>query len=119
MKLIILIIIAIIMDATLHPALAESDIKACIKFQRQDYSWSHAYAVRGFTISGYDLNRFAREKGYKAHYSSYSTYFIVPWDNGGYISLDIGSSYVPSYEKIVTDQNNINWKIKEGWNYCD
>lgn len=61
------------MDATLHPALAESDIKACIKFQRQDYSWSHAYAVRGFTISGYDLNRFAREKGYKAHYSSYST----------------------------------------------
>ena len=50
MKLIILIIIAIIMDATLHPALAESDIKACIKFQRQDYSWSHAYAVRGFTV---------------------------------------------------------------------
>ena len=48
-----------------------------------------------------------------------TTYFIVPWDNGGYISLDIGSSYVPSYEKIVTDQNNINWKIKEGWNYCD
>ena len=77
------------------------------------------FTLKQVGISSYDLNRFAREKGYKAHYSSYSTYFIVPWDNGGYISLDIGSSYVPSYEKIVTDQNNINWKIKEGWNYCD
>ena len=98
---------------------ATDDLKACIKYQRADYSWSHAYAVRGFTISGSELNSFARENGYKADYRSYSTYFIVPWDAGGYISLDIGSSYLPSYEKQVKDQNDINWKIKEGWNYCD
>lgn len=102
-----------------HESLATDDLKACIKYQRADYSWSHAYAVRGFTISGSELNSFARENGYKADYRSYSTYFIVPWDAGGYISLDIGSSYLPSYEKQVKDQNDINWKIKEGWNYCD
>jgi hypothetical protein len=102
-----------------YESFAADDLKACIKYQRADYSWSHAYAVRGFTVSGSDLNSFAREKGYKANYSSYSTYFIVPWDSGGYVSLDIGSSYLPSYEKQVKDQNNITWKIKEGWNYCD
>lgn len=104
---------------TTQESLAADNLKACIKYQRDDYSWSHGYAVRGFTISGSELNSFARENGYKANYRNYSTYFIVTWDTGGYISLDIDSTYLPSYEKLVTDQGDRNWKIKEGWDYCD
>ena len=45
-----------------YESYAADDLKACIKYQRADYTWSHAYAVRGFTVSGSDLNAFAREK---------------------------------------------------------
>lgn len=98
---------------------ADDEKKACVKYQRSDYSWSQGYAVRGFTVSGSDLNNYARKNGYNSSYRNYGSYFIITWDNGGYIALDVGSNYLPSYEREVKDQNNRTWKIKEGWNWCD
>lgn len=113
------VLMSLVLCLITSESFADEDLKACIKYRRADYSWSHGYAVRGFTVKGSDLNQFARKHGYKADYRSYSTYFIVPWESGGYISLDIGSSYLPSYEKEVRDQNDITWRIKKDWNYCD
>lgn len=101
-------------------AFAELDnSKACIKYQRADYSWSRGYSVRGFFINGSELNVFARKNGYESNNKSNTIYFVVPWKQGGYTSLDIGRGFLYSYEEEVRDQNAKKWKIKKGWDRCN
>lgn len=96
----------------LSNAYAEDLKKACIKYQRADYK------VYGSSVQGHEINAYARANGYKSDYNDYSTYFIVTFDAGGYVALDVGS-YLPSYETEVSDQAGMKWKIKSGWYNCD
>ena len=45
MKHIIGAIIFGIIGSSWSPACADNDLKACIKYQHSDYTWSHEYAV--------------------------------------------------------------------------
>ena len=118
MKHIIGAIIFSIIGSSWSPACADNDLKACIKYQHSDYTWSHEYAVKGYTVKGYEINKQARDKGYKSDYNDYATYFIVGFSNGGYISLELDSGYLPSFDKEVYDQSGTKWKIREGWYRC-
>ncbi len=95
---------------------AFSEILGCIKYQRADYSWSHNYKVRGEIYSGTDLQLATRS----IHYKVSSYYFYVPFDNGGYITLEIPyyDSSLPYFEATTKDQRGGTWKMKSGWNYC-
>lgn len=94
---------------------SDDPVKACVKYQRADYSWSHGYSVTGFLLDGSELNRLAET--YK--YQSYRTYYVIIWKEGGYSALDLYPySDLRSYEQDVEDQRDRKWRIKEGWDYC-
>lgn len=94
--------------------------KACVAYQRADLTWSHGYKVRGFMIKGIELINFALQHGYKAEYDALSNYYVIPWDNGGYTSLDVSAmcSSPPMFKTEVKDQNGYSWTIRDGWDFC-
>lgn len=101
----------------IHPGLAyslEENVKACVRYQRADYSWSHGYKVTGFVVSGSELNSIART--YK--YNNYSEYYVIPWQEGGYSALKLPYGGLSSFSKEVEDQEQKTWEIKEGWDFC-
>lgn len=99
---------------------ATGSYQACVAYQRADYTWSQKYKVRGFIIEGYELNQIARKYGYSSNYESYKNYYVIPWDEGGYSALELGSydNEPPTFEKTTKDQSGKAWKIKDGWGYC-
>ena len=105
------------------PCYAEHDpatntYRACVKYQRADYSWSDAYKVSGFIIPGDKLNDFARQYGYYSSYTAYKDYFVIPWKEGGYTSLEIGSLGLGMFMRETSDQRGNTWQIKDSWDYC-
>ncbi|WP_277297052.1 hypothetical protein [Succinatimonas hippei] len=93
--------------------------KACIKYQRADFSWSDGYKIRGLIVTGEDLNSFAREQGYYHYYQSGYNYFVIPWENGGYTALELGySDNLPFYEENIEDHDGRTWSLQSGWDYC-
>lgn len=92
----------------------EGDVKACVKYQRSDYSWSNGYKVSGYLVSGSDLNSMANT--YK--FSSYNDYFVILWKEGGYTALKLPYRDLPYSWRTVEDQRQGQWEIKEGWNSC-
>lgn len=51
MKILKAISVSLFLCLPSYESFAADDLKACIKYQRADYTWSHAYAVRGFTAN--------------------------------------------------------------------
>lgn len=92
----------------------EENVKACVKYRRADYSWSHGYKVTGFVLSGSELNSIART--YK--YNSYNEYYVIPWKEGGYSALTLPFGGLSSFSREVEDQEQKMWGIKEGWDFC-
>lgn len=96
-------------------AYALDTVKACVKYQRADYSWTHGYKIEGIYVNGADLNNFTNT--YK--YDSWATYFVIPWKEGGYTALNMDyQSELYSYEQTFKDQRDISWQVKEGWSFC-
>lgn len=95
---------------------AEEPIKACVKYQRSDYSWSNGYKASGFLLSGSELNSATNQSKYK----SYSKYFVIPWKEGGYTALELPSytSSLSTYDTNTEDQRGRKWQIKDSWTYC-
>ena len=114
-----ILIVFMINLCPLVTAQAEPYKEACVKYQRQDYSWSDSYKVKGIIMSGSELNDIARRNSYRSDYTSYKYYYVIPWQEGGYTALEIpyGSS-LPSLELNTKDQRDTTWSLKEGWNFC-
>lgn len=94
--------------------------RACVKYQRSNYSWSNGYKVRGIIVKGDELNKFARKKGYYSNYSYSKNYFVIPWKEGGYSALELGYIDEPySTWRDAKDQENDRWQIKGGWSFCN
>lgn len=94
---------------------SDDPVKACVKYQRADYSWSHGYSVTGFLMEGDELNDLAET----SKYTSYRTYYVILWKEGGYSALELSSSYLSGFEQDVEDQRNRRWRIKKGWDFCN
>lgn len=92
----------------------EGDVKACVKYQRSDYSWSNEYKVVGYLVSGSELNSMANT--YK--FSSYDNYYVILWKEGGYTALKLPYRELPYSWRTVEDQRDKTWEIKEGWSSC-
>jgi len=109
----------LILLCPLMAAQADPYKEACVKYQRQDYSWSDSYKVKGIIIKGSELNDIARRNSYRSDYTSYKYYYVIPWQEGGYTALEIpyGSS-LPSFESNTKDQRDTTWSLKEGWSFC-
>lgn len=97
---------------------AGGNVKACVRYERDDYSWSETNAVKGYFLSQNDVKNLAKRKGYDTDDFSYSSYFVVVWKEGGYTRLKLKNNKLYPYEIDVKDQHNRNWKIKQGWADC-
>ena len=99
-----------------HSTAMANEFKACIKYQRADYSWSHGYKITGFVVDGDDLNDIVGS--YRYH--SWNKYFVIPWQEGGYTALELNSyeDTPPDYEREYRDQGKRHWKLKNGWDWC-
>ena len=99
---------------------ATNTYRACVKYQRADYSWSDAYTVSGYIIPGDKLNAFANQHGYYNSYKYYVEYFVIPWKEGGYTALELSPL---GFDNLIfmtntTDQRGNTWQIKNSWNFC-
>lgn len=108
---------ALILSAVMLASSAwAGEVQACAKYQRKDGTWSHGYKVRGYVMSGQELNQSVGSDRYQTH----ANYFVVSWKNGGYTSirLDFAEYEPPEYEKKYFDQRRRTWSLKKGWIDC-
>ncbi len=119
MKQLLLLVVVLVSGLFTTNAFAITGQKACMKYQRANSSWSKIYSVRGNTVNGYKLNSSARNKGYFAKYDDNTTYFVVSFKNGGYVSLPLKNEYLPTYYINTKDQAGKLWQIKAGWENCN
>lgn len=113
MKLLTFLVVAIGLCSTV----SANEFRACAKYQRADYSWSHGYKITGFVVKGDDLNEIANT----FKYSVYRNYFVIPWKKGGYTALELNSyeDEPPIIEREYRDQRQRNWRLKNGWDWCN
>lgn len=53
---------------------SDDPVKACVKYQRADYSWSHGYSVTGFLMEGDELNDLAETSKYTSYSLNFAEY---------------------------------------------
>ncbi len=95
-------------------SLAGDALRACVKYQRSDGSWSHGYKVRGFVLKKEDLSArwlYAPKPG--------SHYFLVRWKKGGWSLITLDEGFVPERFACGEDQGGKRWRLKRGWASCE
>ena len=86
----------------------------CARFKMKDGSYSHGYVLKVKRVTGDELNNVPYIKG---RFSSGSSYFLSPRDDGGYYILkDPGFSMTKFLE--THDQYGKSWIMNNDIDHC-
>lgn len=97
-------------------AYAAVETKACAKYQKRDGSWSPAYRVKGFVISGKELNEQTQTDFYEAG----RYYYLITWRSGDFtiFALNNSQTRLSASHQAYRDENDRLWHAHEGWQPC-
>ena len=102
---------------SVNAAQAAVEVKACAKYQKADQSWSPAYRVKGFVISGKELN----EQTKTAYYQESRHYYLILWRSGDYtiFALNEKQTRLSDEHRAYRDEDDRLWHAHAGWNPCN
>ncbi len=97
----------------------KEDVKGCAKYKRKDGTWSPSYRVKGMIIDGDSFNEWAKSKRYFSNYDEDNNYFVIFWNKGGYVALNIGNTKNSLFvERQTKDHRGRIWAIEGGIGAC-